>query len=81
MSNYYLCADCGHRRQLFAGIGKVDCRVLPRVDDAKVMHDGGPGVGYPDPLVVCPFYEPRRRRYEKPRVASSLEGLMGGEGA
>lgn len=75
MSNYYLCADCSNKRQLFLGTGEVDCRVMPKLDRAKVMWDGGPGLGYPDPLGVCPHYEQRRVQYERPRIASSLDGL------
>jgi len=75
VSNYYLCAECARKRQLFVGTGEVDCQALPSLEDARVMPDGGPGTVDLDPLEVCPHYEPRRVRYERPRIAASLENL------
>ena len=77
MSDYYVCDTCAN------GIGRDDgyfCCIAPGMGhiDArskKVMHDHGHANGrepYDEALDVCRHF---RLRYEKPRMAKTLEGL------
>lgn len=61
MSNYYLCEQCKHERQIWIWAGEVDCE--KGHDNAKVMLDHGHANGrkpYDEPLDVCADFELRK---------------------